>query len=74
MEQCLPLNKIVTLSAKDADTLCSLPHSEFGEILLMNFINNEYVNTVILLSLKMYFPSCSHHSHVKMLLESLPSG
>lgn len=40
------LNKIVTLSAKDADTLCSLPHSEFGEILLMNFINNEYVNTV----------------------------
>lgn len=44
MEQGLPLNKTVTLSAKDADTLCSLPHSEFGEILLMNFINNEDVN------------------------------
>ena len=43
MEQCLPLNKIVTLSAKDADTLCSLPYSEFGEILLMNFINNDRI-------------------------------
>lgn len=34
MEQCLSLNKMVTLSAKDADTLYSLPHSEFGEILI----------------------------------------